>query len=71
MSLLPSIHVRLQQAQERHEEIVNKLIEGGVVRREDIGNIEVRRVPPEKAKSEQVRREEPADPEKHAEGEGA
>jgi len=37
--------------EERHEEIVEQLIEGGVIRREDIGNIEVKRVPPEKART--------------------
>jgi len=64
-SMMPHEH------EERHGEIVDKLIEGGVIRREDVGNIEVHRVPPEKEKPEAERREEPAGPETLAEGEGA
>ncbi|TET34117.1 MAG: hypothetical protein E3J72_15200 [Planctomycetota bacterium] len=64
-SMMPHEH------EERHEEIVDRLIEGGVIRREDIGNVEVRRIPPEKEKPEAKRREEPTEPEAQAEGEGA
>ena len=58
-SMMPHEH------EERHEEIVERLIEGGVIRREDIGNVEVKRIPHEK-KKEAERHEKPPETEAQA-----
>ncbi|MHC4662417.1 MAG: hypothetical protein ACYS8W_12075 [Planctomycetota bacterium] len=59
-SLMPHEH------EERHEEIVERLIEGGAIRREDVGNIEVRRIPPSQSKAGSAKREEPPETEARA-----
>ena len=49
--------------EERHEEIVDRLIEGGVIRREELGNVEVRRIPHEKKERQHATSENPPEPE--------
>ena len=52
--------------EERHEEIVERLIEGGVIRRQDLGNVEVKRIPHEKTRGKEAAPEEPGENEPQA-----